>query len=70
MLTAMHLTITVYPKMHNNRIIILFFIIETDKYNVHVRGKLVKPPFHWTAIPLRFEILVKMTWIAAETTRT
>ena len=29
----------------------------------------VNPPFHWTAIPLRFEILVKMTWIVAETAR-
>ena len=27
------------------------------------------PPFHWTAIPLRFEILVKMTRIVAETAR-
>ena len=27
------------------------------------------PPFHWTAIPLRFEILVKMKRIVAETAR-
>ena len=29
----------------------------------------VKPPFHWTAIPLRFEILVKMTRIVTEIAR-
>ena len=28
------------------------------------------PPFHWTAIPLQFEILVKMTRIVAEMART
>ena len=27
----------------------------------------LKPPFHWTAIPLRFEILVKVTRIVTET---
>ena len=31
--------------------------------------KPLKPPSHWTAIPLRFEILVKMTRIVAEATR-
>ena len=30
---------------------------------------IIKTPFHWKAIPLRFEILVKMTRIVAETTR-
>ena len=29
----------------------------------------LNPPFHWTAIPLRFEILIKMTRIVAETAR-
>ena len=31
--------------------------------------QVLKSPFHWTAIPLRFEILVKMTRIVAETAR-
>ena len=31
--------------------------------------KKLNPPFHWTAIPLRFEILVKMTRIVAETAK-
>ena len=30
-------------------------------------GQFLKLLFHWTAIPLRFEILVKMTRIVAET---
>ena len=34
-----------------------------------ITGLWPKPPFHWTAISLRFEILVKMTRIVAETAR-
>ena len=30
-------------------------------------GKYVIAPFHWTAIPLRFETLVKMPWVVAKT---
>ena len=30
---------------------------------------LINPTFHWTAIPLRFQILVKMIRIVAETAR-
>ena len=30
------------------------------------KGYYTKVPFHWTAIPLQFEILVKMTRIEAE----
>ena len=35
----------------------------------NANGFLCKTPFHWTAIPLRFEILVKMTRIVTETAR-
>ena len=37
--------------------------------SIQTNGEPLIPPFHWTAFPLRFEILVKMTRNAAETPR-
>ena len=45
------------------------FVHDAAIHFCYVLCDLVKPPFYWMAILLRFEILVKMTRIVTETAR-
>ena len=63
--------LTEWLKISKNVFLPSFFLPHTIAHKPvrHCQMSVLIPPFHWTAFPLRFEILVKMTRNAAETPR-